>query len=127
MIGEIGGAGEELAAFYIREQAYPKKVIAFIAGSTAPPEKKMGHPGAIHSQGFGTAASKIRQLETAGVNPGAVTILFLCQLLGVIYHPLKINHNHRFISDNPGIMSRSQHGYISCFAISYCAVIRLNS
>jgi len=67
MIGEIGGAGEELAASYIWEQGYPKKVIAFIAGATAPPEKKMGHAGAIISQGFGTAASKIRQLETAGV------------------------------------------------------------
>jgi succinyl-CoA synthetase alpha subunit len=66
MIGEIGGAGEESAASYIRKQGYPKKVIAFIAGSTAPPEKKMGHAGASF-QGFGTAASKIKQLETAGI------------------------------------------------------------
>ncbi len=67
LIGEIGGAGEEEAAFYIREQAYPKKVIAFIAGSTAPSEKRMGHAGAIISRGFGTAASKIKKLEAAGV------------------------------------------------------------
>ena len=67
LIGEIGGAGEEQAASYILEQGYPKKVIAFIAGSTAPPEKRMGHAGAIISQGFGTAASKIRKLEAAGV------------------------------------------------------------
>ena len=67
MIGEIGGAGEEGAASYIRDQGYPKKVIAFIAGSTAPPERRMGHAGAIISQGFGTAASKIKTLENAGV------------------------------------------------------------
>jgi succinyl-CoA synthetase alpha subunit len=67
LIGEIGGAGEEGAASYLKEHGYPKKVIAFIAGSTAPSEKKMGHAGAIISQGFGTAASKIRKLEDAGV------------------------------------------------------------
>lgn len=67
LIGEIGGAGEELAAPYIQEHGYPKKVIAFIAGSTAPSEKKMGHAGAIISRGFGTAASKIKELERVGV------------------------------------------------------------
>jgi succinyl-CoA synthetase alpha subunit len=67
MIGEIGGAGEELAARYLRERPYPKKVIAFIAGATAPQEKRMGHAGAIISAGFGTADSKIRSLREAGV------------------------------------------------------------
>lgn len=67
MIGEIGGAGEELAATYIRETGYAKPVIAYIAGATAPPEKKMGHSGAIISHGTGTAASKIAQLKAAGV------------------------------------------------------------
>ena len=67
LIGEIGGAGEEQAASYIQEHGYPKKIIAFIAGSTAPPEKKMGHAGAIISRGFGTATSKIKELENAGV------------------------------------------------------------
>ena len=47
LIGEIGGAGEELAARYLAERPYPKKVIAFIAGSAAPPEKRMGHAGAM--------------------------------------------------------------------------------
>jgi succinyl-CoA synthetase alpha subunit len=67
LIGEIGGADEELTASYIQEHGYPKKVIAFIAGSTAPREKRMGHAGAIISRGFGTATSKVRELENAGV------------------------------------------------------------
>ncbi len=67
LIGEIGGAGEELAARYLQQRPYPKKVIAFIAGATAPPDKRMGHAGAIISAGFGTAGSKIRSLKEAGV------------------------------------------------------------
>ena len=67
LIGEIGGAGEELAARYLKERPYPKKIIAFIAGATAPAEKRMGHAGAIISAGFGTADSKIRSLKEAGV------------------------------------------------------------
>lgn len=67
MIGEIGGAGEEIAARYIKETVYPKKVVAYIAGSTAPAEKKMGHAGAIISGGLGSADSKISHLEDAGV------------------------------------------------------------
>lgn len=67
MIGEIGGAGEEIAARYIKEAGYPKKVIAYIAGSQAPEEKKMGHAGAIISNGIGSAQSKLNTLEDAGV------------------------------------------------------------
>jgi succinyl-CoA synthetase alpha subunit len=67
LIGEIGGAGEEMAARCLAERPYPKKVVAFIAGATAPPEKRMGHAGAMISAGFGTAESKIRSLEEAGV------------------------------------------------------------
>ncbi|UCH23499.1 MAG: succinate--CoA ligase subunit alpha [Deltaproteobacteria bacterium] len=67
MIGEIGGAGEELAAGYIKESSYPKKVVAYIAGATAPAEKKMGHAGAIISGGLGSAESKITNLAAAGV------------------------------------------------------------
>jgi succinyl-CoA synthetase alpha subunit len=66
MIGEIGGAGEEIAAEYITQSAYPKKVIAYIAGATAPVEKKMGHAGAIISGGLGSAESKMKHLEAAG-------------------------------------------------------------
>ena len=67
MIGEIGGANEEIAADYLMETPYPKKIIAYIAGRNAPPEKKMGHAGAIVSSGIGTAESKISALEKAGV------------------------------------------------------------
>jgi succinyl-CoA synthetase alpha subunit len=67
LIGEIGGAGEELAARHLRENPFPKPVLAFIAGATAPPEKRMGHAGAMISAGFGTAESKARALKEAGV------------------------------------------------------------
>ncbi|GAW92250.1 succinate--CoA ligase subunit alpha [Calderihabitans maritimus] len=67
MIGEIGGAGEELAAQYVKEAGYPKKIVAFIAGRNAPVGKRMGHAGAIVSQGFGTAEAKIKSLNEAGI------------------------------------------------------------
>jgi succinyl-CoA synthetase alpha subunit len=67
LVGEIGGNLEELTAEYITKTAYPKPVVAYVAGRSAPPEKRMGHAGAIIMGKAGSAQSKISAFENVGV------------------------------------------------------------
>jgi succinyl-CoA synthetase alpha subunit len=79
LIGEIGGNVEEYTADYIAKEQYPKAVVAFVAGRSAPVGKRMGHAGAIVMGSSGTAASKVAAFEAAGVKvaqrPGDVANL----------------------------------------------------
>lgn len=85
MIGEIGGDAEEQAAAYVKEHV-KKPVAAFIAGSTAPPGRRMGHAGAIVSGGKGTAEAKIAAFKDAGIAV-APTPSHMAKALLDVYQP----------------------------------------
>jgi succinyl-CoA synthetase alpha subunit len=90
LVGEIGGTGEEQAAEFIATRL-AKPVVAFIAGKTAPPDRRMGHAGAIVSGGLGTAAGKIETLNKAGVKTAESTEE-MAACLGALVHGETIMH-----------------------------------
>jgi succinyl-CoA synthetase alpha subunit len=67
LIGEIGGSSEEEAAEFVRSSKVKKPIVGFIAGKTAPPDKRMGHAGAIISGGKGNAQDKIEKMKSCGI------------------------------------------------------------
>ncbi|MFH0778981.1 MAG: succinate--CoA ligase subunit alpha [Candidatus Eisenbacteria bacterium] len=83
LIGEIGGTDEEEAAEFVKSQV-KKPVVAFVAGQTAPPGKRMGHAGAIVSGGTGTAKEKVEAFKKAGISVAEIPSKISGLVAGVI-------------------------------------------
>jgi len=107
MVGEIGGSDEEAAAAHIA-RFVTKPVVAYIAGVTAPPGKRMGHAGAVVSGGKGTAADKFRALDEAGVR----TVRSPAELGSAMAELLNVRATRRAaaakIDDRPATMKTSR-------------------
>ena len=89
LIGEIGGTAEEEAAEYIKKEI-KKPVVAYIAGLTAPPGKRMGHAGAIISGGRGTAESKVKAFKDSGVQVANTPSNVVDLVKKIINEPAKV-------------------------------------
>lgn len=105
LMGEIGGSDEEEAAQFIRKHVR-KPVVAFIAGQTAPPGKRMGHAGAIIAGGHGTAAEKMAAFEAAGVPVARIP----SEIPGLIAESLERRRNRRKSGSNGASGAASRKG-----------------
>jgi succinyl-CoA synthetase alpha subunit len=105
LIGEIGGSDEEDAAQFIKRHVH-KPVVAFVAGQTAPPGKRMGHAGAIIAGGSGTAAEKMAAFEAAGIPVARIP----SEIPGLIAEALERRRSRAGTKRNAGARPKSNGG-----------------
>jgi succinyl-CoA synthetase alpha subunit len=105
LIGEIGGSDEEEAAQFIKRHVH-KPVVAFVAGQTAPPGKRMGHAGAIIAGGSGTAAEKMAAFEAAGIPVARIP----SEIPGLIAEALERRRSRAGAKRNSGTRAKGNGG-----------------